>query len=609
MTKYFEVHQRDGAARKGKLLLEKTIETPYILRTETLNDINSIIINTDSLWKMDSIENTKNKIYQLRELIGNDRLIILPHMCLTPNAPDIEIPKVPIKDSGAIGRVYRNRNSVEPADLYILEGAGTFENNAQALIEHVINLKQNTPIDTALYIPNICLPENLAILAYMGADILDTTRSTIAAYTDIYLTHAGSFFLDELKELPCKCAVCNTLVLEDIKNMNKKERANFLNKHNINVLDAENILVREKISSGNLREYVEGQCRVKPWLTAVLRLLDKEYEYIEKNMPIVRNVKMMANSGESIKRPEVVRFAQRVHERYTPPALDILLLLPCAAKKPYSISQSHQKFNYALGKYRKFVHEVIITSPLGIVPRELELTYPAAHYDVAVTGYWDAEEMNWVEKCLERYIRKHKYKHIVAHLDGAYKQICENVSFKLGITISYTNINGITNAESLKNLSTVVKELCKDVISLNEKQRKSIMLQSIADYQFGKNAGKILVPEEGEIRGPFPKYQSFYEKKQLATLIPQYGNIAVTIEGAEMMLALNSCIVKIDDFLPKGSILAPGVIHADPEIRPGDEVFIVGSKAIGVGRALMNGEEMRVSTRGQAINLRHVKTK
>jgi archaeosine synthase len=41
-------------------------------------------------------------------------------------------------------------------------------------------------------------------------------------------------------------------------------------------MEAELALVREKISAGNLREYVDGQCRTRPWLTALLRLLDKE---------------------------------------------------------------------------------------------------------------------------------------------------------------------------------------------------------------------------------------------------------------------------------------------------------------------------------------------
>ncbi|WP_367344292.1 archaeosine synthase subunit alpha [Methanomethylovorans sp.] len=610
MTRYFEVYQRDGAARKGRLLLDRTIETPCILKTETLKDHNGPITDAGSLWEMSNVEKAGKRLQQLRSELGEDRLIILPHMCLVPEAPDIvpETLETFGSNTGAIGRVYRKGGAIKAADMYILEGAGVFENNAKALMERVLDLKESTTDDAALYLPNICLPENLAMLVYMGADVLDTTKATLAAYKDIYLTHAGSFYLGSLSELPCRCSVCVSVTLLELKKMDRISRAQLLEQHNINVMEAELALVREKISSGNLREYVDAQCRIRPWLTALLRLLDREYLYLEKGTPIARNTEMLANSGDSLTRPEVVRFARRVQERYIPPELDVLLLLPCSAKKPYSISQSHQKFSLALGKYRKFVHEVIITSPLGIVPRELELTYPAAHYDIAVTGNWDAEETKWVSGCLEDYLSKHKYNAILAHVDGAYRKICEMVASRLGLEIHFTSTGSVTSYESLRNLSKTAGELCIGR-KLNETKRKAAMLKVIADYQFGKGAGKILVPDNSEIRGPFPRYQAFCENTQIVTLIPQYGTLAVTIEGAEMMVPHNSHIVRIDDFIPRGSILAPGVLEADPAIRQGDEVFVVGDRAIGVGRARMSGKEMSVSTKGQAVDLRHVKVK
>ena len=610
MTRYFEVYQRDGAARKGRLLLSRTIETPYVLKTETLKDNTGPIVDAGSLWEIGNVEKAEHRLEQLRREIGDNRLIILPHMCLVPDAPDCipESLEMLVSNTGATGRVYREGRAQKAADLYILEGAAVFENNARALLEKVLDMKDNMPDDTALYLPGICLPENLAMLVYIGADVLDTTKATVAAYKDMYLTHAGSFRLASLSELPCRCSTCASITADELKNMDKTSRSQMLEKHNINSMEAELALVREKISSGNLREYVDGQCRTRPWLTALLRLLDREYQHLERGTPITRNVEMLANSGDSLTRPEVVRFARRIQERYTTPELDVLLLLPCSAKKPYSISQSHQKFGLALGKYRKFVHEIIITSPLGIVPRELELTYPAAHYDVAVTGHWDAEEMKWVSECLEDYLSKHRYAAIVAHVDGAYKQICEMVADKLGLEIHFTNTGSVTSHESLRNLSKTMEGLCTGR-TINETKRKASMLRAIADYQFGKGAGEIVVPDNSEIKGPFPRYQSFYEKTQLTTLIPQYGTLAVTIEGAEMMIPRNSCIVRIDDFMPRGSILAPGILEADHAIREGDEVFVVGEKAIGVGRARMNGKEMSMSTRGQAIDLRHVKPK
>ncbi|RPJ73868.1 MAG: tRNA-ribosyltransferase, partial [Alphaproteobacteria bacterium] len=108
-------------------------------------------------------------------------------------------------------------------------------------------------------------------------------------------------------------------------------------------------------------------------------------------------------------------------------------------------------------------------------------------------------------------------------------------------------------------------------------------------------------------KGRFPKYQLFVGKRQLGTLVPQYGMLALSLEGAELMLKSGKYIVKIDDFIPRGSILAPGVLQADSQIRPNDEVIVLGERAFCVGRAVMSGNEMVNSSRGVAVDLRHVK--
>ena len=47
------------------------------------------------------------------------------------------------------------------------------------------------------------------------------------------------------------------------------------------------------------------------------------------------------------------------------------------------------------------IHEVIITSPLGIVPRELEIVYPAASYDIPVTGIWEGYEKKMIKNLFQ----------------------------------------------------------------------------------------------------------------------------------------------------------------------------------------------------------------
>jgi archaeosine synthase len=64
--------------------------------------------------------------------------------------------------------------------------------------------------------------------------------------------------------------------------------------------------------------------------------------------------------------------------------------------------------------------------------------------------------------------------------------------------------------------------------------------------------------------------------------------------------------VGIDGFVPRGSVLAPGITDTVGEIRVGDEVLVRGPQAFGVGRAAMSGPEMESSSRGIAVTVRHV---
>jgi archaeosine synthase len=72
---------------------------------------------------------------------------------------------------------------------------------------------------------------------------------------------------------------------------------------------------------------------------------------------------------------------------------------------------------------------------------------------------------------------------------------------------------------------------------------------------------------------------------------------------------LSSYTVHIGDFLPKGSILAPGVVDAGADIRVNDEVMFIGAKAFGVGRAKMSGWEMVASRKGVAVDVREVEAR
>jgi archaeosine synthase len=281
-----------------------------------------------------------------------------------------------------------------------------------------------------------------------------------------------------------------------------------------------------------------------------------------------------------------------------------LVLVPCSARKPYSESQSHAQFHDAVN-FR--AHLVSMTSPIGVVPQELELTYPAQHYDSVVTGRWSEDEIGFVARVLERYLERNDYPKIVAHVpDEGYREVCERVEAALDLDFEYTVVDHPTTTESLANL----RDALDGEMSYRKRTREHNTVRAIADYMFGDGAGDEVF-EEGTFQttARYPKLQvRDADGEQWATMVPQYGMLAFTLAGARRWVESDAPTktVEIDGFVPHGSVLAPGVVDASDEIRVGDEVVVSGPKAFGVGRAEMSGPEMCDSTRGIAVEVRHV---
>ncbi|MRR35724.1 pseudouridine synthase, partial [bacterium] len=262
---------------------------------------------------------------------------------------------------------------------------------------------------------------------------------------------------------------------------------------------------------------------------------------------------------------------------------------------PYSLSRSHRLFADAIGSRRRYLHELILTSPLALVPRELEEAYPAASYDVPVTGRWDREERAWLTGCLEAYLKKNRYAKVVAHLDGELEQAVKDS----GLEATYTG--GGTNGPALERLGQAVADACRDAARLPD--LRLLRYRAHADFYFGPEAGDALLTGKIIVRGREIQDEA---KSPLASWTIN-GNMALSMDGAKRLEPLGRYIVRIGDFLPKGSLLAPGVVEADEQIRPGDEVIIRGEKAFGIGRARMSGWEMMASKRGVAVDIRHIK--
>jgi archaeosine synthase len=302
---------------------------------------------------------------------------------------------------------------------------------------------------------------------------------------------------------------------------------------------------------------------------------------------------------ESLRRPEVARWHERMMERYTPPpGIKLTVVLPCSARKPYSKSKSHRLFSHYVkkgaGKKIGLVHEVMLTSPLGLVPRELEGVYPAAHYDTPVTGQWSAEEREIAVRLMKNYMEKAKTD-VIAHVDGSYR----GIAGELGIRMTPGDLR---SDASLGELAGEVSNALGNFEKI--KRDKMEPYRAVCDFQFGKGASKYLMPE-GIIE---KRWRFFLNGEQIAALNRETGYLALSLRGGEMLREFGKHIVEISFKPEQSNIFSIGVEAAGEEIRPGDDVIVLyKGKVVGVGRASLAGSEMARARKGLAVALRHRK--
>jgi archaeosine synthase len=580
MTEYFEVLERDGAARVAELRLADPVTTPA-LASDRIED-------AGSLWPAD------------RDLPEGDpdRITVLPHRALPAGTdervqdsfavdyPDVDYPSAAVVTAETAADV--------GADCYVLSGAPGAVGHARAFLEAVIGVRDAIPDDAALYVPGVATPRNVATLLSAGVDLVDADRAAIRGTQGRYLTAEGAYDLEDLEELPCACEACAGGVGE----FSREDCV----AHNENALGAALRTARRRIRNGRLRDYLEGQARHDQWLTATLRKLDQEWLYVEKHAPIARRADMTAASADTMRRVEIRRFADRVTTRYRPRFDAPLVLVPCSARKPYSESKSHGRFHDAI-QWRG--HVVSMTSPIGVVPQELETTYPAQHYDTVVTGRWSAEEVEFVSTILEQYLDRADYDRIVAHVpEEGYREIVERATEDRDLPVRFTVADHPTDGDSLAALADALSGEAQ----YPKREREHNTVRAIADYQFGEGAGETLFPDlRTEAR--YPKLRATdTDGTQLAAMVPTVGLLALSIAGARRWVDsdIETRRVEIDDFVPHGSVLAPGIVGASDAIRVGEEVVIEGPSAFAVGRAEMPGPAMEESTRGVAVDVRHV---
>jgi len=460
------------------------------------------------------------------------------------------------------------------AELFVLVNAAELWRRPRELALRLAFFSDLAPCESVLYAPGCATPANVALLLYCGVGLVDDTLARVAAASGISMGHEGSLPSDE--------------GMEELLAHNRRELRSEMNK------------ALKYMRMGRLREYAEYKAGADPLSCALLRHMDlRHYASVEAHVPL-DGPSFRASTKASLTRPDIVRWHERILKRYRPPeGAKILLLIPCSARKPYSQSRTHALFRSAIQRSGAggIVHEVIVTSPLGAVPRELESFYPARHYDIPVTGDWDREERHRTLTLVEHIVKSGDYTKIVMHLDV-------EAEF-LGAIKADASTGGedAVSAKSLDGLAAALKEAAKGLDRISSKQREAADLASLARFQFGE-AGDALMQGCATRMGR-GHVQILRGAEQIASYREERGMLSLAPAGGKVLAESGAYCVKIDDFEPKGTVFVGGVLDADKEIRAGDDVAVVhGTEVRAVGVARMSGPEMLRCKKGEAVRTR-----
>jgi archaeosine synthase len=457
-----------------------------------------------------------------------------------------------------------NDEDLEPS-IIVLVDAPQLVKSQGMLVDALDIIRVKFP-SSLIWTPGIGGPDNCALLSWLGVDLFDLSRSRSAAALGVILTIMGPREVDHSIE--------------------EKSDINAQCSEWISAIAATRSAIRE----GSLRELAERQSTSSPKSVEHLRFHDTKMAKLEGGRAglariLGHNAVLRCNSFTSRSDALIQDWRKRVSKFHTPPKhqTDVLLLLPCSATKPYRLSQSHQRFARSINT--RGVHEVMVTAPLGLVPRELEDIWPASNYDIPVTGDWDNDELEIINDMINKLVKRVQYSRVINH--SGMKVDVDGIE-----VIDTRNGSSAGSSDSLATLNLEINRAIEDfkIPKIKESIHRLGKLEALSRFQH--QSDKWL--EGTKIEGRPPIFTIKKDGLQLAQWNPRSGRFAFS-KSCLTILDEHNTLSKIHlnkTHVWKGDLFSTNVDYIEGEIRRGDEVLVFqNDKLIGSARAEAPGWE------------------
>lgn len=430
--------------------------------------------------------------------------------------------------------------------MIVLLDALQLANKPGALPEAIHQIRLHFP-GSLLWAPGIGGPDNLAILAWMGVDIFDLARSRQAMYAGALLTPEGPRMPEET-------------LGEEVDGISMMA-----------AWTQELASVRRAIRDGTLRELVEKRAPNSPRTVEHLRYHDRIISRCKSGIlasHVPEGTRFPCHTFASREDPVVTDWVNFISDSYRSPICqrEVLILLPCSARKPYRTSRSHRKYMGAIPNTG--AHQVMVTSPLGLVPRDLERVWPACHYDVPVTGDWDGDEITRIRTLVAGFVSAQGYKVVVNHSGMELGE--------LGIPVIDSRIEGSpTSDQNLANLRDIVSQVCKQH-SVGKVGGNRLLIEefrSVSRLHLGTDEWM----EGMSISGRPPRFKVMKDGEQMAMWNPERSGLSLSKSALPLLHESKSLpVVEIEcQGGWSGDIFASMVKSFPKHVRTGSDMLVV----------------------------------
>lgn len=511
-------------------------------------------------------DDLKKTLQRAREAVGLKEKMLLA--LTVQGSTYVDLRKLCAEEMAGICRDYYAIGGVVP----LLESYRFRE-----LAEIILAVKKSLPHGTPVHLFGAGHPMVFPLAALLGCDLFDSASYAKYARNGRMMFGDGTRHLDELKWLPCSCPVCSTHTASELQE--SSDRENLISRHNLYVCFGMIKTVRQAIKDGTLWELVQMQARSHPAMLEALKALKPHVDYLCRYEPVSRR-RFFYLGSDSINQPCVVRFKKRVLERYSQPAVPLVVCLP---PSPPQYSERYSDVIKCVLDHTDA--RFVVESIFGPVPIELDGIYPVCQSVVPDEEYLDAETINEKISAMKRFSHR----------------------LKSDISVCW---DGRQSLDFI--MSAVEKRQSHADIDL-------LRARAVADYQFGCGAADALFRGKIEIMkskktGKIRTVSS--DGKHILSLRAEDGLYTLKYEGGARLHRCFSkpalrVVVKQDaiPFVTQGkSVFTRFVSDCDPEICPTDEVLITDSEdnLLAVGRTLLTRDEMLSFRRGVAVHVRDV---